>query len=54
MRGHRKWSVAVLGIVAVAALAAVERLDASAATSIGGMVAAFVAANLGVHRAQGD
>lgn len=54
MRGWRKWSVAVLGIVAVAILAALERLDASAATSIGGMVGAFVAANLGVHRVKGD
>lgn len=54
MRGWRKWSVAMTGIIAVAVLAGFERLDASAATSIGGMVAAFVAANLGVHRAKGD
>ena len=53
MRGWRKWSVTVLGIVAVTALAILERLDASAATAIGGMVAAFCAANFGVHHRNG-
>ena len=53
MRGWRKWSVAVLGIVAVTVLALLERLDASAATAIGGMVGAFCAANFGVHHRHG-
>lgn len=53
MRGWRKWSVTVLGIVAVTGLALLERLDASAATAIASMVGAFCAANFGVHRQQG-
>lgn len=53
MRGWRKWSVAMAGIVAVTVLALLERLDASAATALGGMVAAFCAANYGVHNRQG-
>lgn len=54
MRGWRKWSVAMAGIVAVTTLAVLGRLDASAATAIAGMVTAFVAANLGVHRVKGE
>ena len=53
MRGWRKWSVTVAGIVAVTALALLERLDTSAATAIASMVGAFCAANYGVHNRNG-
>jgi type IV secretory pathway VirB2 component (pilin) len=45
MRGYRKFTVALVGIAAGTALAYFGKLDAPAASLIGGIVGGFVAAN---------
>ena len=50
MTGYRKMIVALLGMIAVVALAIVGKLDTASASAIGGAVGAFCGANLFEHR----